>query len=35
VDVWIGGGPPVTHGNAPSAGVKGQFAITGEATLPD
>jgi beta-glucosidase len=36
VEVWIGGGQPVTRSGAPkTAGVFTQFAITQEATLPD
>ncbi len=36
VDVWIGGGQPVAgRGQSPPPGVKTQFRITGDATLPD
>ena len=36
VQVWIGGGQPVTRGNLPkTAGVQTEFVITGEAMLPD
>ena len=36
VDVWIGGGQPVAgRGQSPPPGVKTQFRITGESTLPD
>jgi beta-glucosidase len=36
VDVWVGGGQPVSRqGLTPAAGLKTQFAITSAATLPD
>jgi beta-glucosidase len=36
VDVWVGGGQPVSRkGLAPAAGVKTQFSITQAAVLPD
>jgi len=36
VDVWVGGGQPVSRkGLAPAAGLKTQFAITAGAALPD
>ena len=35
VDVWIGGGQPVSRNGTTAAGVKGQFSITSEARLPD
>jgi len=36
VDVWIGGGQPVTReGLAKTAGIATKFTITGELTLPD
>jgi beta-glucosidase len=36
VDVWVGGGQPVSRkGLQPTAGLKAQLAITGNATLPD
>ncbi|HUK30424.1 MAG TPA: glycoside hydrolase family 3 C-terminal domain-containing protein [Candidatus Acidoferrum sp.] len=36
VDVWIGGGQPVAGvGQSPPPGMKTQFRITGETTLPD
>jgi beta-glucosidase len=36
VDVWVGGGQPVSRqGLSSLAGVKAQFAITSSATLPD
>jgi len=36
VDVWIGGGQPLTRSGIPqSAGAKTQFTITQEKTLPD
>jgi beta-glucosidase len=36
VSVWIGGGQPVVRAALPkTAGIQTQFAITGDATLPD
>ncbi|HEU5232080.1 MAG TPA: glycoside hydrolase family 3 C-terminal domain-containing protein [Terriglobales bacterium] len=35
VDVWIGGGQPISRNGTTPAGVKGQFSITSEVTLPD
>jgi beta-glucosidase len=36
VEVWVGGGQPVTRPGLPKpAGVQTQFAVTGEARLPD
>ncbi|HVH88740.1 MAG TPA: glycoside hydrolase family 3 C-terminal domain-containing protein, partial [Terriglobales bacterium] len=35
VTVWIGGGQPVARGDRMPAGVKGEFTISSEATLPD
>jgi beta-glucosidase len=36
VDVWIGGGQPVTRSGLPkTSGVATKFNIAGEATLPD
>jgi beta-glucosidase len=36
VNVWIGGGQPVVRAALPkTAGIQTQFAITGDATLPD
>ena len=35
VDIWIGGGQPISRNGTMPAGVKGQFSITSEATLPD
>ena len=35
VDVWIGGGQPVQRAANPISGIRGQFTIVGEATLPD
>ena len=35
VDVWIGGGQPISRNGTMPAGAKGQFSLTSEATLPD
>jgi beta-glucosidase len=36
VEAWLGGGQPVKRtGGSETAGMQIQFAITGEATLPD
>jgi beta-glucosidase len=35
VNVWIGGGQPISLNGTTPGGVKGQFSITSEATLPD
>ena len=35
VDVWVGGGQPVSRNGTIPSGVKGQFSITSEASLPD
>jgi len=35
VDVWIGGGQPISRNGTMPTGVKGQFSITSEITLPD
>ena len=35
VDVWVGGGQPVSRNGTIPSGVKGQFSITSEASLQD
>ena len=35
VNLWIGGGQPISRNGATPAGVKGQFSITSEVALPD
>jgi beta-glucosidase len=34
MQVWVGGGQPVTHAGAKTSGVSGSVKITGEAVLP-
>jgi beta-glucosidase len=35
VEAWLGGGQPVKRAASETPGMKTQFSITGDATLPD